>query len=275
MKAARIDHADDPAAEPFRLLRAPGALAAAGLLGAEGRLVVERLLGPASRFRMRALLATPRALSALAPLVEQGAPDALLLSAEQEVLEAVVGHRLHRGCVALAERGAAARPGQVIAAARAAGRALLVCENIADPDNLGGLFRNAAAFGVGGVLLSPGGGDPLYRKAVRASMGASLEIPFARCEAWPGSLAAVAEAGYRLVALAPRAPLSIDELPRAAASALLVGSEGDGLSSGALAAAHFAVRIPIAPAVDSLNVATAAAIALHRLTPPPVAPCAS
>jgi len=275
MKAARIEAPGDPGAAPFRLLREPSALAAAGLFGAEGRLVIERLLGPASRFQMRALLATPRALEALAPLVARGAPDAALFVAEQEVLEAVVGHRLHRGCVALAERGAPAEPAEVIAAARAAGRALLACENVADPDNLGALFRNAAAFGVGGVLLSPGGGDPLYRKAVRASMGASLEIPFARCAPWPGALAALSEAGYRVVALAPRASLALDTLPAAEANAILVGSEAEGLSAAALAAAHVAVRIPICPDVDSLNVATAAAIALHRIAPPPTAPCAS
>jgi tRNA G18 (ribose-2'-O)-methylase SpoU len=275
MKVARIEQAGDPAAEPFRLLRDPAALAAAGLFGAEGRLVVGRLLGPASRFRMRALLATPRVLDALAGLAALRAPDAALVCAEQEVLEAVVGHRLHRGCVALAERGAEADPARVIAEARAARRALLVCENVADPDNLGGLFRNAAAFGAGGVLLSPGGGDPLYRKAVRASMGASLEIPFARCAPWPAALGELGAAGYRLVALAPRAPLPIEALPAASPSALLVGSEAEGLSEAALAAADVAVRIPIAPAVDSLNVATAAAVALHRLAPPSGAPCAS
>lgn len=275
MKVAKIADPGAAAAAPFRLLRDPDALAAAGLFAAEGRLVIERLLGEASRFRMGALLATPRALGALAPLLLARAPDALLLSAEQPVLEAVVGHRLHRGCVALAERGAPAEPGAVISGARAAGRALLVCENIADPDNLGGLFRNAAAFGVAGVLLSPGGGDPLYRKAVRASMGAVLEIPFARCAPWPAALGALGAAGYRVVALAPRAPVAIEALPAATASALLVGSEADGLSAAALAAADVAVRIPMAPAVDSLNVATAAAVALHRLAPPPTSPCVS
>ena len=265
MNAARIERAEEACAAPFRLLREPSALAAAGLFAAEGRLVIERLLGPASRFRMRALLATPRALAALAPALERAAPEAELFAAEQDVLQAVVGHALHRGCVGLAERGAPAEPAALIAAARAAGRALLVCENVADPDNLGGLFRNAAAFGAGGVLLSPGGGDPLYRKAVRASMGASLEVPFARLARWPDGLREISGAGYRLVALAPRAALAIDALPPAPASALLLGSEAEGLSAGALAAADVAVRIPIVASVDSLNVATAAAVALHRL----------
>jgi len=274
MNAERIERPEEECAAPFRLLREPSALAAAGLFAAEGRLVIERLLGPASRFRMRALLATPRALEALAPLLERSAPRAPLFAAEQDVLQAVVGHALHRGCVGLAERGAPVDPAAVIAAARAAGRALLVCENVADPDNLGGLFRNAAAFGAGGVLLSPGGGDPLYRKAVRAAMGASLEVPFARFASWPDGLRALSPAGYRVVALAPRAHLAIEALAPGPLSALLVGSEGDGLSPGALAAADVAVRIPIVASVDSLNVATAAAVALHRLAPP-AAPCAS
>jgi tRNA G18 (ribose-2'-O)-methylase SpoU len=151
-----------------------------------------------------------------------------------------------------------------------------VLENVADPDNVGSLFRNAAAFGAGGVLLSPGGGDPLYRKALRASMGATLEVPFARAGAWPGVLRDVSSAGFRLVALAPGARHAIDALAVGPLSALLVGSEGDGLSAAALAAADVAVRIPIEPRVDSLNVATAAAIALHRLAPRPAGvPCGS
>ena len=113
----------------------------------------------------------------------------------------------------------------MIAAARAAARPLLVCENVSDPDNVGALFRNAAAFGAGGVLLA-GGGDPLYRKAVRTSMGACLEVPFAACSAWPDALAEVRAAGYRVVALAPRAETPVEALAPAPLSALLVGQRG-------------------------------------------------
>jgi tRNA G18 (ribose-2'-O)-methylase SpoU len=267
---------EDARLAPFRLLREPAALASAGLLAAEGRLVIERLLGPVSRFRARGLLGTPRALAALRPRLAAAGEGVPCYAATEALIQAVVGHGLHRGCVALAERGAPSGTGQVVALARAAGRPLLVLENVADPDNVGSLFRNAAAFGAGGVLLSPGGGDPLYRKALRASMGATLEVPFARAGAWPGVLRDVSSAGFRLVALAPGARLAIDALAAGPLSALLVGSEGDGLSAAALAAADLAVRIPIEPRVDSLNVATAAAIALHRLAPRSAgAPCGS
>jgi tRNA G18 (ribose-2'-O)-methylase SpoU len=119
------------------------------------------------------------------------------------------------------------------------------------------------------VLLAAGGGDPLYRKAVRASMGAVLDVPFARLARWPDDLEKLAAAGFRRVALAPRAALGIGALEPLAPTALLVGNEGAGLSPAALACADLAVAIPIAAEVDSLNVATAAAIALHRLRPEP------
>jgi tRNA G18 (ribose-2'-O)-methylase SpoU len=273
MSAPALVRADDPRAAPFRLLRDPRALAAAGLFAVEGRLAIERLLGAASRFRARAILATPAARLALAPALAARGTGTLVWTAEEPLLQEVVGHALHRGAVAIAERGEALAPGAVIAAARAAQRPLLVCENVSDPDNVGALFRNAAAFGAGGVLLA-GGGDPLYRKAVRTSMGACLEVPFAPCAEWPGALGDVRAGGYRVVALAPHADIAIEALGPAPLTALLVGSEGEGLSPAALAAADVAVRIPIAARVDSLNVASAAAIALHRLAPLE-APCGS
>jgi tRNA G18 (ribose-2'-O)-methylase SpoU len=141
-------------------------------------------------------------------------------------------------------------------------------EQITSPDNVGGLFRNALAFGARGVLLCPRTCDPLYRKAIRVSMGASLLVPFARCSEWPAPLKLLREAGYRVVALHP----GEDASPIATATAaserlvLLLGTEGGGLSESALAQADERVRIPMAPGVDSLNVATASGIALHHFT---------
>jgi len=270
--SAALVRADDPRAAPFRLLRDPRALAAAGLFAVEGRLAIERLLGAASRFRARAILATPAARLALAPALTGLGPGVDVWTAEEGLLQEVVGHALHRGAVAVAERGEPLEPGAVVAAARSAVRPLLVCENVSDPDNVGALFRNAAAFAAGGVLLA-GGGDPLYRKAVRTSMGACLEVPFAACARWPEAIGDVRAAGYRVVALAPRAERRIGDIAPGALTAVLVGSEGSGLSPAALGAADIVVRIPIAARVDSLNVASAAAIALHRLAPPE-APCA-
>ena len=144
-------------------------------------------------------------------------------------------------------------------------------EGVSNADNVGGVFRNAAAFGAGGVVLSPTCCDPLYRKAIRTSMGATLHVPFARVGArdWPGTLERVRAAGFTLVALTPREPSeTLDRFAaRGAASriALLVGTEGAGLTPSAEAAADHRVRIPIGVGVDSLNLAVATGIALHAL----------
>jgi len=149
--------------------------------------------------------------------------------------------------------------------------ALVVLERMSNPDNVGGVFRNALAFGAGAVFLSPGTADPLYRKAIRVSAGAVVALPFARLTDWPRGLGRLREAGYTLLALTPRAeagPIGAlgDGNPGPARVALLLGTEGRGLSSEALAMADLHVRIPMAPEMDSLNVATAGAIALHWLT---------
>ena len=141
-------------------------------------------------------------------------------------------------------------------------------EGLNDFENLGSLFRNAAAFGVDAVLLDPTCADPLYRRSVRVSMGHVLRVPFAGLAGpWPHSLAAVRASGFRLLALTPRpdaVPLRAVPVPQR--WAVLVGAEGPGLSEAALAAADERVRIPMAPGVDSLNVATAAAVAFAQLT---------
>jgi tRNA G18 (ribose-2'-O)-methylase SpoU len=176
----------------------------------------------------------------------------------------VVGFHLNRGVLAVADR-----PAPVDAAALAAGgRVLAVLEGVNDHENLGALFRNAAALGVHGVLLGPHCADPLYRRSVRVSMGHVLRLPFATLPAdppWPGSLDLLRSGGRRIVALSPRP--SARPLPAAGLAggrvALLLGAEGPGLTDAALAAADEWVRIPMADGVDSLNVATAAALAFY------------
>jgi tRNA G18 (ribose-2'-O)-methylase SpoU len=153
-------------------------------------------------------------------------------------------------------------------------RILVILEAVANPDNVGGVFRNAAAFGAGGVLLSPTCCDPLYRKAIRTSMGATLQVPYARAGAddWPGAIARVRSAGFTIVALTPREPSETlsafavrAHTPRIA---LIVGTEGAGLTPEVEAAADYRVRVPISGTVDSLNVAVAAGIALYALRTP-------
>ncbi|PYM47375.1 MAG: rRNA methyltransferase, partial [Candidatus Rokuibacteriota bacterium] len=184
-------------------------------------------------------------------------------------VNAIVGIEFHHGCLAVGERGAEQRPEAVLAEAR--GASVVLLEGLGDASNVGAIFRNALAFGAGAALLSPGTADPLYRKAIRVSAGAAVVLPFARLDDWPRDLERLRDGGYTLLALTPRAEaVDISALgtscPRPARVALLLGTEGRGLSAGALAAADLQVRIPMAPEMDSLNVAAAGAVALHWLS---------
>jgi tRNA G18 (ribose-2'-O)-methylase SpoU len=139
---------------------------------------------------------------------------------------------------------------------------------VGNPDNIGGLFRSAFALGVDAVMLDPTAADPLYRKAIRTSMGATLRVPYRRAHDWPGDLAELKARGFRVVALTPAehaVPLNELHVDQAARLVLVVGSEGPGLTPSSLAHADVAVRIPVDPRADSLNVVVAASIALHAL----------
>jgi tRNA G18 (ribose-2'-O)-methylase SpoU len=250
-----VDDSDDPRLADYRALRdadLPDAFIA------EGALVVRSLLS--SPYRVRSVLVTPRKFAALADVLPADVP---VYVAPRPLLKAVVGFDLHRGAVAAADR-----PSPTVDAATVVdgARALLVVEDVSDAENMGSLFRNAAAFGVEGVLLSPRCCDPLYRRTVRVSMGHVLHVPYARLEAWPAALDdVVRHAGFTVLALTP-APDAVDVADaRAERPAILVGAEGPGLTDAALARADARVRIPIRDGVDSVNVATAAAIAFHRL----------
>jgi tRNA G18 (ribose-2'-O)-methylase SpoU len=145
---------------------------------------------------------------------------------------------------------------------------VLVLDGVTDADNVGSAFRNAAAFGAGGVVLSPTCCDPLYRKAIRTSMGAVLGVPYARSEHWPEDLARLKALGFRVMALTPRADaVDLRTCERGGRTALLVGSEGPGLSEEAESLADVRVRIPMRRGIDSLNLAAAAGIALYHLAP--------
>ena len=178
-----------------------------------------------------------------------------------------MGFDFHRGCVALGEREV--EPALEALMDRPGPRLILALEDVSNPDNVGGVFRNARAFGADAILLSAGCADPLYRKAIRTSMGASLVTPFAHVPDWAGALAQLRKAGYTLVALTPDPSRSTSPAsarrPLSSRVALLLGAEGPGLRPETRAAADLEMQIAMAPGVDSLNVATAAAIALHRL----------
>jgi tRNA G18 (ribose-2'-O)-methylase SpoU len=253
----------DPRIASYREAR-DGRVRRAGLFLAEGRLVVRRLLE--SRFAVRSVLATRGVLDDLGDAIGKR-PSVQRYEASAETIRAVVGFTFHRGCLALGEEGPPIPAPAVVEPAGS--RLMLGLEDVTDPDNVGAIFRNAAAFGAAGLVLSPRCADPLYRKAVRVSMGATLALPFATID-WRDGLRALRAAGYTLMALTPHGGAqSLDAVvadgPAPRRLAVLLGAEGAGLSEATHRAADLRVRIAMAPGVDSLNVATACAIALHRL----------
>jgi len=256
-----IEDPDDPRVADYR---AAARGRADGLFLCEGRLVVGRLLG-GSRYRVRSVLATAAVLEDLRDALGPVPPPAFV--ATTAVIRSIFGFNFHRGCLALGERPPQPSSAESVIAP-AGSRIVIGLDEVTDPDNVGAIFRNAAAFGAVGVLLSPGCADPLYRKTIRVSMGGTLSTPFARTE-WGGTLEGLRRAGYTLVALSPdpdaEAIGPAAERLVARRIAVIVGAEGPGLGAQSRAAAHLRVRIPMAPGVDSLNVATACGIALHRL----------
>src|SRR5712664_3962678 len=260
MGVERVRDVDDPRLADYRELKDGARRRRDGTFIAESRQVVRRLLGEA-RFRARSVLATEAAAEDLRDVLPAGLP---VYVAPEATLQRVVGFNFHRGCLAVGERGAELGLDGLLDA-----RVLLVLEGVTNPDNIGGAFRNAMAFGAGGVVLAPGCSDPLYRKAIRVSMGGTLVVPFTRAEPWPEALARVRGHGFTVVALTPDAGADIGELgtsqPVPERVALLLGAEGEGLSAAACAAADLAVAIRMTGRGQSLNVATASGIALHRL----------
>jgi tRNA G18 (ribose-2'-O)-methylase SpoU len=192
---------------------------------------------------------------------------------EPAVMRETVGFDLHRGAVASAERDELPSFGEVVASARC----IAVLERVNDHENLGALFRNAAAFGVDAVLLCPQCSDPLYRRAVRVSIGHVLTVPWTRATPWPDVLDELGRLGFTRLALTPaRDAAPIEQFAPAPGDrlALLLGAEGPGLTDAAIDRADARVRITMAAGVDSLNVAVAAAIAFHHFSTVPSPPAA-
>jgi tRNA G18 (ribose-2'-O)-methylase SpoU len=259
-----VDDPDDPRLDDFRDLnsvdRRPDLPTGKGLVIAEGVLVVQRML--ASRFTPHALLGTERRLIELKDdLAGAGAP---FYRTSAEVMAQVVGFHLNRGVLAAARRV----PERPIAEVVDGARMIAVLEGVNDHENLGSIFRNAAGLGVDAVVFGSGCADPLYRRAVRVSMGHALLVPYARAANWPADLTVLRDAGFRLLAMTPDSGACALAEAMAAAHpqriAVLVGAEGPGLTAATLGLSDVRVRIPMSRGTDSLNVATAAALAFYE-----------
>ncbi|MET0213528.1 MAG: RNA methyltransferase [Vicinamibacterales bacterium] len=262
MKFLLISDPNDPRLSDFRNVPDPELLRGRGIFVAEGRLVVRRLLTE-SRYATRSVMVTEPAHAALADVL--GArPDLPVYIVSPAVMKEVSGFNIHRGCLAIGERPHPMEWQQAVGDART----VVLLERVANADNIGGIFRNAAAFGAGAVILDEASADPLYRKAIRTSMAAALVVPFARVASAALALQELRLAGLATVALTPAASASTIRSTMEALGArpvvVALGHEGEGLTAAALEACEFHTRVPTSSTVDSLNVAAAAAIALYE-----------
>ncbi|UXA17342.1 RNA methyltransferase [Mycobacterium sp. SMC-4] len=259
-----VEDPTDPRLDDFRDLnsvdRRPDLPSGKGLVIAEGVLVVQRML--ASRFSPRALLGTDRRLNELGSGLD--GVDVPFYRVSAEVMADVVGFHLNRGVLASASRAPELTVARVVAGAHT----VVVLEGVNDHENLGSIFRNAAGLGVGAVVFGSGCADPLYRRAVRVSMGHALLVPFARAANWPADVELLREKGFAILAMTPdpRAATLAEAMPLRADRpvAILVGAEGPGLQESTMRASDVRVRIPMSRGTDSLNVATAAALAFYE-----------
>lgn len=261
MQIVPIAEFDDPRLAPFRAVRDRDAQRD-GLFIAEGKVVLNVLFG-SGRFEAQSLLLLDRRLDGLRSTLAAAPADLPVYVASQDLLDRVAGFHLHRGVLAAVHRRPREDAGALLASLPASAT-VVVAVGIANHDNVGAIFRNAAAFGAGAVLLDATSCDPLYRKAIRVSVGAALKIPFAivpDAASLPGLLASH---GFEALALSPSGQRDIADFRRGARTALVLGAEGPGLPAE-LMAGMSTVRIAMAPGFDSLNVAAASAVALHRL----------
>lgn len=264
MPIVEIAAADDPRISDYlgltdvqlRLLKEP----VEGLYIAEGPKVLRRAID--AGHAPRSFLLTPAWLPGLGDVLARF-PGIPAFIASEATLQAITGFHLHRGALAALHRPEPLDLPDVLASARR----IAVIEDMIDHTNLGAVFRSAAALGIDAVLLSPRSADPLYRRAVRVSMGSVLQVPWLRMGTWPEDLGRLSAAGFTVAALglgAGATPLDAFDARAHERLALLLGTEGDGLSAGALDRADITLTIPMHAGVDSLNVAAAAAVAFWQ-----------
>ncbi|KAB0265106.1 TrmH family RNA methyltransferase [Microvirga brassicacearum] len=258
-----ISDPDDPRIDAYRAVRERD------LLGRESRFIVEgevvlRVLVRQARFPVESVLLAENRIESLRDIVD-GLPNAVpVYSANRAVMDAIVGFPIHRGILAVAKR-LALPPATELLAALPARALVLGLVGLANHDNVGGIFRNAAAFGVDAVLLDATSCDPLYRKAIRVSVGGVLMVPFTRSPSASEMVADLQTAGFDVLSLSPSGRETLGAVRPAPRTALLLGAEGPGLPAALLARTR-TISIPMKSGFDSLNVATTSGIALHHLS---------
>jgi tRNA G18 (ribose-2'-O)-methylase SpoU len=257
-----IDDPRDPRISAFREVRERDLVGREGHFIAEGEVVLKIFLA-CGRHQPLSLLIAEKRVAGLAPLLEQVPETVPIHVAGQSVLDNIAGFPLHRGILALGRR--APMPAAMELLAELGPRALVVVLfGISNHDNLGGIFRNVAAFGADAVILDSGCCDPFYRKAIRVSVGATLIVPCARFQPAEDVVDALTRQGFESIALSPAGDTPLARLTRPVRTAVLLGAEGTGLPADVMVRSR-KVGIPMASGIDSLNVATTSGIVLHHL----------
>lgn len=262
MRNFLIESPEDPRIAGFRDIRERDLTGRQGLFIAEGEVVLRVLTSPQALCRPRAVLLAESRAEGLADALEGLPDDVPVYLAGQGVLDTIAGFPLHRGILALGEKPTATPLETLIETMGDEALVVLAC-GIGNHDNMGGIFRNAAAFGADAMLLDQHCCDPFYRKAIRVSVGAALRTPMATGLEPHQAMETLKAAGFRVLAMTPSATLTLDQAPRGGRVAVVLGPEGPGLESELIARCR-PVGIRMSGGFDSLNVAVAGAIALHH-----------
>ncbi|MEP9399992.1 RNA methyltransferase [Mesorhizobium sp. KR2-14] len=265
MQLIRIDDPADPRVAAYMNIRERDLAGRQGLFVAEGKVVLNVLFS-AQRFEAESVLLLENRLAGMGDTLRLAPPDLPVYVASGEVLDRIAGFHMHRGVLAIG-RKRAHEPIESVLDALPRQALVVVLVGISNHDNMGAIFRNAAAFGADAVLLDDTCCDPLYRKAIRVSVGAALKVPFAVAATPNELIEALANRGFQQVALSPRGKVECRDMKRPPRLAVYFGTEGDGLPEQILGRLR-TVRIAMAPGFDSLNVAAASAITLHHFAQP-------
>jgi tRNA G18 (ribose-2'-O)-methylase SpoU len=258
-----IDDPDDPRVAPYREVRERDVVGRHGGFIAEGEVVL-RVLARSPLYRAQSLLIARNRLDRLADLIAPFEERASVFAASQSVMDAIVGFNIHRGILAFGLRNPEVSAHKLLASLPVQS-IVLALFGVSNHDNVGGAFRNAAAFGASAVLIDGSCCDPLYRKAIRVSVGGALTVPFARLAPGEDPLDLLEHHGFAAIALTPAGATPLRGLAPSGRAALLLGAEGQGLPPSILERAN-TVGIPMAAGFDSLNVAVTSGIVLHHLS---------